>query len=136
LTEFYVGKFIDDLRAGNVERFMTRLKAFFAGIPYVLENKTEQYFQTVFFILFKMMGQFIEAEPRSAKGRADAVVITERTVYVFEFKITGGGTASSALQQIDNRGYAIPFTAGNRNIVKIGAEFSITERGLIQWSVD
>jgi hypothetical protein len=29
------------------------------------------------------MGQFIEAEPHSAKGRADAVVQTADTVYVF-----------------------------------------------------
>jgi hypothetical protein len=133
LSEFYVGRFIKDLQAGNVESFMTRLQAFFAGISYELNNREEKDFQTVFFILFKMMGQFVEAEPRSAKGRADAVVITANTVYVFEFKITGGGTAETALTQIDDRGYAIPFIAGNRNIVKIGAEFSIAERGLKGW---
>jgi hypothetical protein len=133
--EFYGGYFIEDLRTGNVEGFMTRLKAFFAGISYDLNNKTEKDYQTVFYLLFKLMGQFIEAEPRSAAGRADAVVKTADTVYVFEFKITGNGTAETAMKQINDKGYHIPFTAGNKRIVKIGAEFSTEERGLKDWTV-
>jgi hypothetical protein len=133
LSEFFVGRFIEDLQAGDVESFMKRLRAFFAGISYELNNKAEKDFQTVFYLLFKLMGQFVEAEPRSAKGRADAIVITANTVYVFEFKITENADADAALKQIDDQGYAIPFTAGNRNIVKIGAEFSLAERGLKHW---
>ena len=133
LTEFYVGNFIRDLQAGNVEGFMVRLKAFFAGISYELNNKTEKDFQSMFFVLFKLMGQFVEAEPRSAAGRADAIVITDDTVYAFEFKLTGNGTAEDALKQIDDKGYLIPFSAGDKKLVKIGAEFSAKERGLSRW---
>ena len=133
--DFHIGNFIRDLQAGNVESFMTRLKAFFAGIPYELNNKEEKHYQTVFYLLFKLMGQFVEVEPRSAIGRADAVVITADTVYAFEFKLTGNGTAEDALKQIDDKGYLIPFTAGNKKLVKIGAEFSTTERGLSRWVV-
>ena len=50
------------------------------------------------------MGQFSEAEVRSAKGRADAVVKTDDYIYVFEFKLDG--SADEALAQIDNRGYS------------------------------
>jgi len=135
LTEFYVWNFIDDLQAGNVDNFMTRLKAFFAGIPYDLNDKTERYYQFVFYLLFKLMGQFIEVEPHSAIGRADAIVITKDTVFAFEFKLTGNGTAETALKQIDDRGYLIPFTAGNKKLVKVGAEFSLEERGLKRWVV-
>jgi len=133
LSEFYVGHFIRDLLAGNVENMMTRLKAFFAGIPYELNNKTEKHYQTVFFILFKLMGQFIEVEQRSAEGRADAVVTTADAVYVFEFKLAGKGSAETALKQIDDKGYLIPFSAGNKRLVKIGAEFSSRKRGLSRW---
>jgi len=133
LSEFFVGNFVKDLRAGDVESFMNRMKAFFAGIPYKLNNKTERHYQTVFYVLIKLMGQFIEAEVRSATGRADAVIITDDTVYVFEFKLTGNGTAEEALKQIDEKGYLIPFTAGNKKLVKIGAEFSLKSRGLGRW---
>jgi hypothetical protein len=131
--DFSVGKFARDLQAGNVDAFMTRLRAFFAGIPYELNDQTERHYQTVFYLVFKLMGQFIEAEQRSAAGRADATVITADTVYVFEFKLAGSATAEDALKQIDDRGYLIPFTAGNRKTVKIGAEFNTTERTLSRW---
>jgi hypothetical protein len=142
LTEFYVGNFIEDLFEHDIEGFMTRLKAFFAGIPYELNNKEEKHYQTVFYLLFKLMGQFIDVEQRSSVGRADAVVITDDAVYVFEFKLTGNGTAdgstgspTEALQQIDDKGYLIPFTASNKRLVKIGAEFSEEERGLNRWVI-
>ena len=134
-TEFYVGHFIRDLQADNIESFMNRLKAFFAGIPYKLNNKTEKHYQTIFYVLLKLMGQFIEVEQRSAVGRADVVITTADTVYVFEFKLSGNGTAEDALKQIDDKGYLIPFTAGNKRLVKTGAEFSTKVRGLSRWVV-
>jgi hypothetical protein len=133
MGEFYSANFVRDLLAGNVDGFMNRLKAFFAGIPYELNNKEEKHYQTVFYLLFKLMGQFIEAEQRSAIGRADAVVITDDTVFVFEFKLTENATAEEALQQIDDKNYLIPFTAGNKKLVKVGVEFSKEERGISRW---
>jgi hypothetical protein len=135
LSTFYVKHFTRDLQAGNIESFMTRMKAFFAGIPYKLNNKTEKHYQTIFYVLLKLMGQFIEVERDSATGRADAVITTADAVYVFEFKLTGNATAEDALKQIDDRGYLIPFTAGNKRLVKIGAEFSTKVRGLSRWVV-
>jgi len=136
LTEFYAGHFIEDLHEGNVEGFMTRLKAFFAGIPYKLNNKTEKHYQTVFYVLFKLMGQFVEVEQRSAVGRADAIVVTANSVYAFEFKLTGNATAEDAIKQIDEKGYLTPYLASGKQLVKIGVEFSKTERGLKRWIVE
>ncbi|MDR0604858.1 MAG: ATP-binding protein, partial [Bacteroidales bacterium] len=132
-SEFYVEYFIEDLLANNVDGFMNRLKAFFAGISYELDNKKEKHYQTVFYLLFKLMGQFIEVEHRSAVGRADAVVTTNNTVFVFEFKLTENATAEEALKQIDDKNYLIPFTAGNKKLVKVGVEFSKEERGINRW---
>lgn len=77
------------------------------------------------------MGQFSEAEVRSAKGRADAVVKTDDYIYVFEFKLDG--SADEALAQIDNRGYLIPYTADDRKLVKIGVNFDPKERNIGEW---
>ena len=133
--DFSIANFVRDLLAGNVESFMTRLKAFFAGIPYELNNKEEKHYQTVFFLLFRLMGQFVEAEQRSAVGRADAVVVTGDTVFVFEFKLSEAATAEDALKQIDEKGYLIPYAASGKKTVKVGAEFSAKERVLSRWVV-
>ncbi|MDR1601213.1 MAG: ATP-binding protein [Tannerella sp.] len=132
-SEFYAEYFIEDLLAGDVESFMNRLRAFFAGIPYELNSREEKYYQTVFYLFFRLMGQFIEVEQHGAVGRADAVVTTDDTVFVFEFKLTGNATAEDALRQIDEKNYLIPFTAGNRKLVKVGVEFSSKERGISRW---
>jgi hypothetical protein len=133
LGEFSVGSFIRDLRANNVDGFMTRLQAFFSGIPYELNNKEEKHYQTIFYLLFRLMGQFVQAEVSSAIGRADAVVVVNDTVFIFEFKLTGNATAEDALKQIDERKYAAQYALDNKKVVKIGAEFSAEERTLSRW---
>ena len=131
---FYIGKFVQELEKGQVDAFMTRLRAFFADFPYELNERTERHYQVVFYLVFKLMGQFTDAEVRSAKGRADAVVKTPKYIYVFEFKLDG--TVEEALAQIDDRGYLIPYSADGRELVKVGVEFIATERNIGTWKVN
>lgn len=125
---FYIGKFVQELRTGDCDAFLTRLQAFFADFPYELNTQTERHYQVVFYLVFKLMGQFTEAEVRSARGRADAVVKTPKYIYVFEFKLNG--TAEQALQQIDDKGYLIPYQTDGRKLVKVGVEFSAQDRNI------
>ena len=85
--------------------------------------------------MLKLMGQFIEVEQDSAIGRADAIIVTADAVYAFEFKLTENATAEDAIKQIDEKGYLTPYIASNKNLMKIGAEFSKTERGLKRWVI-
>lgn len=130
-SPFYIGKFVRELEAGDVEAFMERLRAFFADIPYELNDKTERHYQAVFYLVFTLMGQFTQTEVRSARGRADAVVKTHDYIYIFEFKLDG--TVEEALRQIDEKGYLIPYNADGRQIIKVGANFSAEERNLEKW---
>lgn len=131
---FYIGKFIDELEKGDYESFLTRLEAFFADIPYELNDQTERHYQVIFYLVFKLMGQFTEAEVRSTRGRADAMVKTPKYVYVFEFKLNG--TAEEAMKQIDEKGYLIPYQKDHREIIKIGVEFSAETRNINRWLVE
>ena len=128
---FYIGKFSQELRAGDVDAFMERLRAFFADIPYELNDRTEQHYQIIFYLVFKLLGQYVEAEVRSARGRADAVVKTTDYIYVFEFKLDG--SVDKALQQIDDKGYLIPYTVDGRQLVKVGADFNKEDRNIGEW---
>ena len=101
-TGFHIAKFMRELKSGDVEAFMERLKIFFSGIPYELSDDTERHYQVIFHVVFTLLGQFIRSEVRSSRGRADAVVHTPTAIYVFEFKLDG--TADAALKQIDEKG--------------------------------
>ena len=58
---------------------------------------------------------------------------TDEYVYIFEFK--RDDTAENALAQIDEAGYAKPYEADARKLIKIGAVFSSKERTLTEWLV-
>jgi hypothetical protein len=132
-TEFHTGRFVQDLYTGNIEKFMQRLQAFFANIPYDLENKTEKHYQTIFYLLFNLMGQFIKVEEHSAIGSSDAVVEVPDRIYIFEFKLDGNGTVDDAMKQIETKNYAGKYQLSDKEIIKIGAVFDNEKRGLKEW---
>jgi hypothetical protein len=118
---------------------MTMLQAYFATIEYDAIPKAlqkEKFYQFVFWQLFTLMGQFVQTEVKSSRGRADAVVKTADSIYVFEFKMDSNATAEDALAQINSTDYAIPYFADHRKTVKIGVEFSQTERGVKRWLIE
>jgi len=136
---FSVVEFLQQIKNGNIEGFMTSLKAFYAAIPYSAikqAHRDEQYYQHVFYLLFTLMGQFADTEVKNNKGRADAVVKTADSIYVFEFKMDDNATAEDALAQINSKDYAIPYSADHRKLIKIGVEFSQTERGVKRWLIE
>ena len=130
---FYVVSFIRDLLKGDIESCLERTRSFFAAIPNDLENKTEKHYQTIFYLLFRLMGQYVDTEVKNATGRADAVVKLPDAVYVFEFKFDG--TPEEALKQIDSKQYAVPYQADGRKIVKIGVNFDSATRTIGEWKI-
>lgn len=131
---FYVVSFIKDLRVGKLDECLERLKSFFASIPNKLDNKKEKHYQTIFYLFFRLMGQYIDVEVDTSVGRADAVVKLADTIYVFEFKVDG--TPEEALAQINSKGYAIAYEAGNRKIIKVGVNFDSATRTIGTWTFE
>ena len=135
-SAFSIAKFYEDVRDGRPEDFMTRLQSLFADFNRDAFNhmKLEQHYQDITFLVFKLLGFLTEVEYKTASGRIDMVVRTPEIIYVFEFKVDG--TAESALRQIEERGYLLPFKAGGRRLVRVGANFSGKTRGLDSWLIE
>ena len=131
---FYVVSFIKDLRVGNLDQCMERIKSFFASIPNDMNNKEEKHYQTIFYLLFRLMGQYVDAEVKSAVGRADVVIKMQEAIYVFEFKVDG--TPEEALAQINSKQYAIPYQADHRKVIKVGVNFDSSTRTIGEWIIE
>jgi hypothetical protein len=127
-TAFHFAKFYSELASGDTKAFMERLKVFFAKIPYELSNDNERHYQAIFYIVFTLIGQHVDAEVRSAHGRADAVVKTKNNIYVFEFKLEG--SAEEAIKQIDSKDYLLPYKLDGRKLIKVGVDFSKEKRNI------
>jgi hypothetical protein len=131
--ELSVRSLIKDLDAQDIDSLMNRLRALFSGIPYPLTAQNEYHSQSLLYLVFTMMGEFAQAEVASAAGRSDMVIIRKDAVYVFEFKLSGNGTAEEALRQIDEKGYLLPYGAEGKRLVKVGVEFDREKRTIGKW---
>lgn len=127
----------DAVEEGDTEGMKKWFTALFALLPYPTgadtEAITEQNFQNVIFMALTMMGKYARTEVHSAKGRADCILEADDYVYVFEFK--RDVNAAEALKQIEEQGYAAPYSADKRKLFKIGVNFSSTERNITEWEV-
>ena len=140
-TGVWVGRFIQDIRKGNVNGFMERMQSIISGIPY--DNFTdknlklrEQNYQTAVYLVFALMGQFVQTEVHCSTGRADCVVKTADSIYIFEFKLSGNGSADDAIKQIKENRYAAQYTTGGKKIVLIGSSFDENARTIKDWNTE
>ena len=69
-------------------------------------------------------------------GRADCIVLTTDSVYIFEFKLTGNSSAEDALNQIKEKRYAEKYLVDGKTIVLIGAGFEEATRTIKDWKVE
>jgi hypothetical protein len=121
------------MKAGKVDAFFKRLSSLFADTPYELVKDLENHYQNVLFIVTKLMGFYVKAEYHTSEGRIDLVLQTDDYTYVMEFKLDG--TAEEAMQQINDKNYALPFANNNRKLVKVGVNFSSKTRNIEHWVI-
>lgn len=131
-------EFLREIRAGQVDEFMKRLEGLIAGIPYdtfapTMVKYRERDAQVAVYLIFSLMGQFIASEVHSVIGRADAVVHTAETTYIFEFKLEGSSTPAEALAQIEEKGYATPYQKQGKKVIAIGVSFDAAKRNIGGW---
>ncbi len=122
-------KFWRALKRNDIVQAMEDMKAFLAGVPYVEGFKKklaevsnyEGFYEYTFYLIFNMLNVYARTQVKCAGGKIDFVVKMPDTVYVFELKVNG--TAQEALDQINSRGYALPYGTDSRRVVKVGVQF-------------
>lgn len=130
-TQFFIYDFVEDLREGNVDAFMSRLQRMFADTTYEMHMDNERNLHNALYVFTLLLGMKTKAEYHTSNGRIDLFIETDRYYYIIEIKIDS--TAQAALDQINGKGYALPFQAEGRQIVKIGLIFDTKQRTLSDW---
>ncbi len=130
----FLGDFIELLYDGDANGALERMRAYLASISNRLSNKSERDVQTVFYLIFSLMGANVRVEECGAIGRADVVIYFPDTIYVMELKYDG--SAETALRQIDDKGYLVPYSASGKRLVKIGVNYDSAKRTLGGWIIE
>ena len=123
------------VESGDLENIRRVFEALFAGIPYPAnKDPFEHDFQSVFYITFTLLGQYVQCESHTSTGRIDCVIETKQFIYIFELK--RDDSAEAALNQIKDMQYTAPYAADKRKLYKIGAGFDSKTRQLVDWKVE
>ncbi len=118
------------LNAEVIERFVAILNTLFASIPHTLFLPQEAYYHSIVYLILKLLGFDIRAEPLTSQGRIDAVLELADKAYILEFKMT---TAQIALDQIKARGYDQPYRNQGKTIILLGIAFAKEQRAIGDW---
>ncbi|MBR3411622.1 MAG: ATP-binding protein [Bacteroidales bacterium] len=135
-------KMWDALEEGNVDLAMNELKAFLAGVPYVEGFKEklkdaatkEGFYECTFYLILSMLNVYVQTQVKCRTGRTDMIVLADKAIYVFEFKVND--TTDAALAQINENKYAEQFATDRRDIVKVGVSFDIDTWTIKEWKVE
>lgn len=117
----------------DMEAFIPHLQTFYKKFPYTLVNNNERHYQAVFYTCLLMLGADIRAEVPTADGRIGMLLFTKKSIYVFELKYEH--SADVAMQQINQKNYAIAFAEDGRKVYKVGINFSADRRCIESWKV-
>ena len=127
----FIEKLITAMLNDNPDAFLTLIQSVLANIDYKLHIADEKYYQTVFFIVFMLLGIWIEAESCTNEGRIDAYIRTGKAIYIFEFKLNK--TARKAVSQIIDRHYYERFQGCGLPIHMIGVNFNSSKGRIDGW---
>ena len=119
----------------DMEGALQLLADFLATVPYCANTDYEGHYQQMFYIIFALLTDYnIIVEQHTAKGRIDITLETANTIYVMELKFNK--SAQEALDQINDKHYAQAFSLKNKEIVKVGLNFSVKDEvNTLEWVI-
>ena len=123
------------INSGKMDEALQMLADFLETIPYCDNTNYEGHYQQMFYIIFALLTDYnIIVEQHTAKGRIDITMETADTIYVMEQKFNK--SAQEALDQINDKHYAQAFALKNKEIVKVGLNFSVKDEvNTLEWLI-
>ena len=122
-----------DIRNCDMDTALRRLQTFLSTIPQCDNTKYEGHYQQVFYIIFSLLGHYVDVEVRTPRGRVDIVLRTKTTLYVMELKLDK--SAGEAMEQIDLKNYPERFALCGLPVVKVAVSFDSERCTIGDWEI-
>ncbi len=123
-----------DIRNDDMDSALRRLQTFLSTIPYCDNTRYEGHYQQMFYIIFSLLGSFVDVEVRTPRGRVDVVLRTKTTLYVMELKLDR--TAVEAMEQINLKNYPERFALCGLPVVKVAINFDSERCTIGDWIIE
>ena len=129
-----VSKMNRALRQGDLDGMLRLLQQYLLTIPQCDNTNYEGHYQQLLFVIFSLLGEYVDVEVRTATGRVDMVMQAYGKLYLFELKLNR--SAADAMQQINLNDYPARFSQCGLPIVKVGINFDTATRTVSDWVIE
>ena len=134
LSNTMVAKMYGSILHDDMDGALRLLQDFLSTVPYCERTDTEGHYQQVFYIIFSLLGYYVDVEVRTPRGRVDMVMRTRTRLYVMELKLDR--SADAAMRQIDLKDYPARFALCGLPVVKVAVNFDSDKRTLKDWRIE
>ena len=121
------------LRDEDLDGAFRLLQTFLGTVPYTDNIDYEGHYQQMLYIIFSLLGYYVDVEVRTPRGRVDMVLRTATTLYVVEVKLDK--SAETAMQQIDLKQYPERFALCGLPVVKAAVNFDREAHNISDWII-
>ena len=128
-----VGQMSQLITLDDMDGALKWLQTFLDTVPYCDNANSEGHYQQMLYIIFSLMGHYLDVEVHTAKGRVDLVLHAPQALYIIEIKLNK--SAEEAMEQIELKQYDKRFALLNLPVVKVGVNFSTEARNITDWTI-
>ncbi|MDO5771811.1 MAG: AAA family ATPase [Bacteroidales bacterium] len=122
------------IREDKIDDALKILQDFLASIPQCNNTNYEGHYQQMLYVIFTLLGYYVDVEVHTADGRIDVVMRTSNTLYLMELKINQ--SVETAQKQIDDKEYIKRFVHYKLPIVTVAINFSTEKHTITGWIID
>lgn len=129
-----VGEMAECIHFGDMDGALRLMQTVLSTVPYCDNTHYEGHYQQMLYLIFTLLGYFVDVEVRTPQGRVDVVLRTSHTLYIIEVKLDKN--ADAAMQQIDLKNYPERFALCGLPVVKVGINFDSEKRTIGEWVIE
>ena len=133
-TSHVLMRMYECLMKDDLDGMLRLLQQFLLTIPQCDNTNYEGHYQQVLYIIFSLLGMYVDVEVRTATGRVDLVMRAYGKLYLFELKLNR--SAEAAMAQIDLRDYPARFAQAGLPVVKVAIAFDSERRTIADWKIE
>ena len=129
VAEMYLALLNDDLN-----EMLRLLQEYLLTIPQCDNTNYEGHYQQMLYVIFSLLGRYVDVEVRTPRGRVDMVMNSGKALYLFELKLNK--SAEAAMNQINLKNYPSRFALTGLPIIKVGINFNSETHTIEDWVIE
>ena len=118
----------------DLNEMLSLLQTYLLTIPQCDNTNYEGHYQQLLYVIFSLLGRYVDVEVRTSSGRVDMVMNSGKALYLFELKLNK--SAEAAMNQINLKNYPSRFALSGLPIVKVGLNFDLERHTIADWKIE